>query len=80
MTINLSEIYAGLEAWRDERHISVESQKEGYLVNVLEELGEISSRTGAYDEASKKWIQDTSPEARSKWYKANYELARVSND
>ncbi|MDY4444816.1 hypothetical protein [Campylobacter sp.] len=226
MKIKLNEIYAQLEAWRAERHISVESQKEGYLVNVLEELGElssalrdyekikngeqvikkhiarewnennakwavlkykkvtlaeaeheiidalcdigiftinaaadipchlkdteigweddfcddfcdlireiswlaadfnikghyglahyqsskrfnlilvqlakicenygfdfetamdetikeISSRTGAYDEASKKWIQDTSPEVRSKWYKANYELARVSND
>ena len=38
---------------------------------------EISSRTGAYDENAKKWVKDTSDEARAKWYKANYELARI---
>lgn len=30
MTINLSEIYAGLKAWRDERGITAQSQKESY--------------------------------------------------
>ncbi|MCI7587431.1 MAG: hypothetical protein SPE49_03115 [Campylobacter sp.] len=182
MKINLTEIYKGLKAWRHERGITAESQKEGYLINVMEEFGElaaalrdyerfskpsypypknkkyaehgiidalcdiaiftinagadirdeykplsidttntfsdlnclllytstfdfkkillncavlcekygynfeiamletikeISSRTGSYNEATKKWIKDTSDEARAKWYKANYELARI---
>ena len=195
MTINLEKIYAGLKAWRHERGITAESQKEGYIVNIMEELGElatalreyerfskpsypypknkkyaehgiidalcdisvftinvgadincneklesinttqttrcnsslsfllsecgnfdyygkfssyvcfnqillscaklceqygfnfeiamletikeISSRTGAYDEASKKWVKDESNEAKAKWYQANYELARI---
>ena len=196
MKIHLTEIYKGLAEWRAERGITAESQKEGYLVNVMEELGElatalrdydklskadlacydtvkkvaeheiidalcdisvftinagadlpravkrteidlkksnlnadyilkqmvekcarlsyfewgeasafniilvncaylceyygfdfqiamdetikeISSRTGAYDEVSKKWIKDDSWEAQTKWYKADYELARI---
>ena len=193
MTINLEKIYAGLKAWRHERGITAESQKEGYLVNIMEELSElfaalrlfeksksvndshelkcaehfiidalcdisvftinagadipcrlkdsaiyanqisfsvtnlcnlidncvefasdhdykdgvyhnsilvncvklceyygfnfeiamletikeISSRTGAYDENAKKWVKDESDEARAKWYKADYELARI---
>ena len=43
-----------------------------------ETIKEISSRTGAYDEKAKKWIKDTSDEAMAKWYKANYELARIA--
>lgn len=193
MEINLTEIYKGLDEWRAERGITAESQKEGYLVNVMEELSElfaalrllekskmvndshelkcaehfiidalcdisiftinagagipcrlkdsaiytsqksfsvtnlcnlidncvefasdhdykdgiyhnsilvncaklcehygfnfeiamletikeISSRTGAYDENAKKWIKDTSDEARAKWYQADYEKARI---
>ena len=188
MKINLTEIYKGLAEWRAERKITAESQKEGYLVNVMEELGElaqalrdyekfsatdwpyptdiqeaeheiidalcdisvftinagadipcenkptrlelepclsldnllkeiadhqrrfnsitlcyvlgvcaslchqygfnfeiamletikeISSRTGTYDEVSKKWVKDTSDEARAKWYQADYEKARI---
>ena len=193
MKINLNEIYAQLKAWRHERGITAESQKEGYLVNIMEELGElatalreyerfskpsypypknkkyaehgiidalcdisvftinagadvddntkakviditkttilnssfssllsycgdyagyvkafscfndillvcaklcenygfnfeiamletikeISSRTGSYDEVSKKWVKDESDEAKAKWYQANYELARI---
>ena len=194
MKIDLTEIYKGLKAWRHERGITAESQKEGYIVNVMEELGElatalreyerfskpsypypknkkyaehgiidaicdisvftinagadipysitpfiiepkrefsiasifvaiadfiradnngapfnyydfalilkycasvceqygfnfevamletikeISSRTGAYDENAKKWVKDTSDEAKSRWYQANYELARI---
>lgn len=194
MTINLNEIYAQLKAWRHERGITAESQKQGYIVNVMEEFGElatalreyerfskpsypypknkkyaehgiidaicdisvftinagadipyaitpfiietkrefsvvdifvaiadfiradnngdpfnyydfalilkycasvceqygfnfevamletikeISSRTGAYDENAKKWVKDTSDEAKSRWYQANYELARI---
>ena len=198
MKIDLTEIYKGLAEWRAERGITAESQKEGYLVNVMEELGElaqalryydralvdecsyckaikqtaehgiidalcdisvftinawadipcevkrteielkkssldadyilkqmvercaflsyfewreaksfniilincaylcehygfnfqiamdetikeISSRTGSYDEKAKKWVKDSSKEAKAKWYKANYELARIKN-
>ena len=39
---------------------------------------EISSRTGAYDEKAKKWIKDTSDEAKAKWYQADYELTRIA--
>ena len=189
MEINLTKIYKGLDEWRAERGITAESQKAGYLVNVMEEFGElsaalrlfeksksvndshelkcaehfiidalcdisvftinagadipcenkisgiennifqtyktyetllnacggysigfnayafngvlrtcavlcyklgfdfqiamdetikeISSRTGAYDENAKKWVKDTSEAAKSKWYQANYELARI---
>ena len=184
MKIDLNEIYKGLKAWRHERKITAESQKAGYLVNVMEEFGElatalreyerfskpsypypknkkyaeygiidalcdicvftinagadiipdeidtrnnqslsfllawinyfessnfvkhandvlmccasvceqygfdfqiamdetikeISSRTGSYDEVSKKWVKDESDEAKAKWYQANYELARI---
>ena len=196
MKINLNEIYAQLKAWRHERGITAESQKEGYIVNVMEEFGElatalreyerfskpsypypknkkyaehgiidalcdiavftinagadvddntkakviditkttilnssfssllsycgdyagyvkafscfndillvcaklcenygfnfeiamletikeISSRTGSYDEVSKKWVKDESDEAKAKWYSANYELARLKNE
>ena len=38
---------------------------------------EISSRTGSYDEVSKKWVKDESDEAKAKWYKADYEKARI---
>lgn len=41
-----------------------------------ETIKEISSRTGAYDEKAKKWVKDTSPEAKAKWYQADYEKAR----
>ena len=191
MKIDLTEIYKGLAEWRAERGITAESQKAGYIVNVMEELGElasalrdyekfsateqdtakkqkaeyeiidalcdisvftinagadipcenkisgiennifqtyktyetllnacggysigfnayafngvlrtcavlcyklgfnfqiamdetikeISSRTGAYDENAKKWVKDESDEARAKWYKADYEKARIA--
>ena len=44
---------------------------------MLETIKEISSRTGSYDENAKKWVKDESNEAKAKWYKANYELARI---
>ena len=186
MKINLKQIYKGLDEWRSERKITAESQKEGYIINIMEEFGElsqalrgleiesvrktaeheiidalcdiavftinagadipcevkpliiepkrefsvadifvaiadfiradsnvapfnyynfafilkycasvceqygynfeiamletikeISSRTGTYDENAKKWIKDTSEAAKAKWYKANYEKARI---
>lgn len=44
---------------------------------MLETIKEISSRTGSYNEATKKWVKDSSDEARKKWYKADYEKARI---
>ena len=43
MKIDLTEIYKGLAEWRAERGITAESQKAGYLVNVMEEFGELSA-------------------------------------
>ena len=42
MKIKLNEIYKGLDEWRAERKITAESQKEGYIINIMEELGELS--------------------------------------
>ena len=39
MKINLEQIYKELQAWRDERKITAESQKDGYIINVMEERG-----------------------------------------
>ena len=54
-------------------------QQQGFNFEIamLETIKEISSRTGSYDEPSKKWIKDTSDKARSKWYQADYEKARL---
>ena len=48
-----------------------------FQIAMDETIKEISSRTGSYDEVSKKWVKDESDEARAKWYQANYELARI---
>lgn len=48
-----------------------------FEIAMLETIKEISSRTGTYNEATKKWEKDLSDEARAKWYSANYELARI---
>ena len=42
-----------------------------------ETIKEISSRTGSYNEATKKWEKDLSDEAKAKWYEADYEKARI---
>ena len=49
-----------------------------FKIAMDETIKEISSRTGSYDENAKKWVKDESDEARAKWYKANYELARIA--
>ena len=49
-----------------------------FEIAMLETIKEISSRTGAYDENAKKWVKDESDEARAKWYKADYEKARIA--
>ena len=48
-----------------------------FQIAMLETIKEISSRTGTYDKASKKWIKDTSDVAKAKWYQADYEKARI---
>ena len=48
-----------------------------FEIAMLETIKEISSRTGTYNEATKKWEKDMSDEAKAKWYSANYELARI---
>ena len=53
MKIKLNEIYGQLEAWRHERGITAESQKAGYLVNVMEELGELAAALRDYERFSK---------------------------
>ena len=53
MKIDLTEIYKGLKAWRHERGITAENQKEGYLVNVMEELGELATALREYERFSK---------------------------
>lgn len=52
MKINLTEIYKGLEAWRAERGITAESQKAGYIINIMEELGELASALRNYEKFS----------------------------
>ena len=42
MKINLKQIYKGLDEWRNERGITAESQKAGYIINIMEELGELA--------------------------------------
>ena len=48
-----------------------------FEIAMLETIKEISSRTGVYDENAKKWVKDESDEAKAKWYKADYEKARI---
>ena len=48
MKINLEQIYKDLQAWQEERGITAKSQKTGYLVNVMEELGELAGALRDY--------------------------------
>lgn len=48
-----------------------------FEIAMLETIKEISSRTGSYNEATKKWEKDLSDETQTKWYKADYEKARI---
>ena len=53
MKINLTEIYAKLKAWRAERKITAESQKDGYIINIMEEFGELAAALRDYERFSK---------------------------
>ena len=68
MKIKLNEIYAQLEAWRAERKITAQSQKDGYIINIMEELGELASALRDYEKFSAT-EQDTDKEQ-----KAEYEI------
>ena len=68
MKIDLTEIYKGLAEWRAERGITAESQKAGYIVNVMEELSELASALRDYEKFSVT-EQDT-----AKKQKAEYEI------
>lgn len=54
-----------------------ESYGYNFEIAMIETIKEISSRTGSYDEVAKKWVKDTSDEAKAKWYKADFEKARI---
>ena len=43
-----------------------------------ETLKQINSRTGAWNEDLKKWVKDTSPEAKEKEYQANFYKCKLS--
>ena len=53
MKIKLNEIYKGLDEWRTERGITAESQRQGYLRNIMEELGELAAGLRDYASWSK---------------------------
>lgn len=42
MKIDLTEIYAGLQEWTDERKINVKNKKENYLMFTMAKFGELS--------------------------------------
>ena len=49
MKIDLTEIYKGLDKWRAERGRTAESQKAGYIINIMEELGELAQALRDYE-------------------------------
>lgn len=53
-------------------------EREGYdaLMAAKMTYKKISSRKGAYDESLKKWVKDTSTEAKAAWYEPNYDLCK----
>lgn len=55
----------------------VTEMKYNFYECMLETIKEISSRTGHYDENIHKFVKDRSPEAVTKWYKADYSKCRI---
>lgn len=53
MKIDLTKIYADLKEWREERKITAQSQKDGYLVNIMEEFGELAEALRDYEKIKK---------------------------
>ena len=78
MKINLNPIYAGLEAWRDERKITAESQKEGYLINIMEEFGELAEALRNYEKI-KNGEQVIKKYIASEWNENNAKYALLKH-
>ncbi|MCI6662004.1 hypothetical protein [Campylobacter sp.] len=53
MKINLEQIFKELEAWRAERKITPKSQRQGYIINIMQELGELAAALRDYEKFSK---------------------------
>ncbi|MCI7550360.1 MAG: hypothetical protein MSA33_07955 [Campylobacter sp.] len=53
MKINLEQIFKELKAWRDERKITPKSQRQGYIINIMQELGELAAALRDYEKFSK---------------------------
>lgn len=56
------------------------AKEKGYNFSLAmqETLKQINSRTGAWNEGLKKWVKDTSPEAKSKEYQADFDKCKLS--
>lgn len=56
------------------------AEKKGYdfFKCMQEVLKQINSRTGAWNENLKKWVKDTSPEAKAKEYQADFSKCKLS--
>ena len=52
MTINMAQIFKGLKAWRNERKITAKSQKDGYIINIMKEFGELAAALRDYEKSS----------------------------
>ena len=66
MKINLEQIYKELQAWREERGITAESQKAGYIINIMEELGELATALRDYEKFSAT-EQDTAKKQKAEY-------------
>ncbi|MGM9995563.1 MAG: hypothetical protein ACI35K_04020 [Campylobacter sp.] len=53
MKINLEQIFKELKAWRDERKITPKSERKGYIINIMQELGELAAALRDYEKFSK---------------------------
>lgn len=78
MKIDLTEIYVGLEAWRNERRLTTESQKDGYLVNIMEEFGKLASALRNYEKI-KNDEQIIKKHIASEWNENNAKYALLKH-
>lgn len=71
LSIFICSYYMGIGSWLS----AIEYLGYDSYIAMNETLKEIHSRIGKYDETLGKWVKDTSEEAKSKWYKADYSKA-----
>lgn len=85
MTINLIEIYKGLKAYRQERGLTAQNQKSGYIVNIMEELGELSTSLRDYEKIKngeqvvKKYIANEWVENNAKYALIKYKKVTLAD-